>query len=230
MDPLSIIASAITIISTVSNIYESLKDIQGLPKAFKEVGQNLNLADETLKLARTQLESQNVSEPTKEAITTVLKDCERKATSLNRIFEEISKVEEGGKKAKDWAGLANLYRKIVLRLGKVHRVETLMQGILNGLKGLAIHKVFSTEHQEQVDKLERAIESLSKVEPSLNDSDFDKSSTQLNMEIASGGTGNQIFNETGNQTNRFGGYDFNTGGAPMHFGMGFLNAKDNNMP
>jgi hypothetical protein len=226
MDPLSIIASAITIVSAISKIYDNMKDIQGLPKAFKEVGQNLNLADETLKLARAQLQSQNISESTKEAINPVLRDCERKATSLNRIFEEISKVEEGGKKAKDWAALASLYRRTVLHLGKAHRVETLMQGILTGLKGLAIHRVFSTENQEQMDKLERALESLSKVEPSLNDSDFDRSGTQLNQDIATGGTGNQFVNEAGYQTNKFGGNDYNTGGAAMYFGTGFLNGKD----
>lgn len=205
MDPLSITAATLAIIQSVSITYTTIQHLRGLPKAFKEVGQNLALVEETLVLVQEQLEGATFTDATTEAIETVLKSCQGKAKLLNNVFQEINRGKLNDKNAKDWSVIANIYRTAVLRLGKAHRVESLMQDILNGLKGLTMNQVFRTATQSQMEKLEKAIENLATVEPSIKESEFDQGSTNLTMNIASGAKGNQFLSEgNSSQTNNLG--------------------------
>ncbi|KAI8710751.1 SesA domain-containing protein [Fusarium sp. LHS14.1] len=183
MDPLSIIASTIAIVEAVSSTYKAIQHLRGLPDEFKEVSQNLPLAQDTLALARDHLQGLTLDDSSKKAIQPVVSGCEERAKMLQDIFE---KVEKGTKNAKDGSVL-DFYRTSLLRLGKAHRVETLMRGILRDLNALATNQLFKTATQSQ---LEEAIDRLSNVESSVPDSDFD-SPRSNSQHIASGGTGYQ---------------------------------------
>ena len=104
---------------------------------------------ETQDLARSQLRASILDESTKKAIAPIIKGCKEKASALNDIFQEIDRKKKHDKEAKDWPALVSFYRTLLLRLGKAHRVETLMQDILNGLKGLVVHQLFkvATRHR-----------------------------------------------------------------------------------
>lgn len=205
MDPLSITAATLAIINAISAIYKNIQHVKGLPKAFQEVGQNLGLVEETLALVKQVLGEDKGDESASEAIKRVLEGCHEKAESLKNIFEKINEKKMTERNAKEWSAIANFYRTMVLRLGKAHRVETLMQDILDGVKVLAMNQVFRTASQEQIDRLESATKKLSEVEPSIKESDFEQGGTNLTMHIASGGKGNQ-FHSQGNssQTNNLG--------------------------
>lgn len=219
MDPVSIIASTIAISQAILSAYKAIEHIKGLPKAFREVNQNIPLVQETLELARLQLERVGLNEPSGKAVEPVISNCHKKFEALQNIFQEIDK----GKDAKDWSALVSFYRTTVVPLGKAHRVEALMQDILKDLRMLAINQLFKTATQSQVAKLESAVQDLSNVDPSLPDADFETSVSNVTQHVAQGATGNQPVNVgPGTQTNRFGGYEFNTGGAPMHFGTDFM--------
>ncbi|KAK7419107.1 hypothetical protein QQZ08_011010 [Neonectria magnoliae] len=103
---------------------------------------------------------------------------------LQDIFEEVEKRVKNAKEG----SMLDFYRTSLLRLGKAHRVETLMQGILRGLDALATNRLFKTATQSQMAELKKAIDQLSNVKSSVPDSDLEGSVAQ---NIASGGTGNQ---------------------------------------
>ncbi|GKU23142.1 unnamed protein product [Fusarium langsethiae] len=186
MDPLSGIASTIAVVQAISSIYKAIQRLRGLPHEFVEVSRNLPLAENTLGLARDQLQGQTLSKSYKEALQRLVSDCEGKAKKLQEIFEE---VEKGMKSAEDGSVL-DLYRTSLLRLGKARRVENLMQGLLRGLDSLATNQLFKTATQSQIAQLKKAIDQLSNVESSVPDSEFDSPGTN-SQHIASGGTGYQ---------------------------------------
>ncbi|RYP17884.1 hypothetical protein DL765_004282 [Monosporascus sp. GIB2] len=186
MDPLSAIASTIAVVQAISSTYKAIQHLRGLPDEFNQVNRNLPLAQDTLGLAREQLQGLALDESSKEALQPLVCGCEEKAKMLQAIFE---KVEKGVKNAKDGSVL-DFYRTSVLRLGKAHRVETLMQGILRDLDALATNQLFRTATQNQMAELKEAINQLSNVESSVPDSDFDSPGTN-SQHIASGGTGYQ---------------------------------------
>ncbi|KAL6406443.1 Ankyrin repeat, PH and SEC7 domain containing protein secG [Ilyonectria robusta] len=184
MDPLSIVASTIAVVQAISSTYKAIQHLRGLPNEFNEVNRNLPLAQDTLSLAHDQLQGLALDEPSKKAIQPIVSGCEEKAKMLQDIFE---KVEKGTKKAKD-GSVVDFYRTSLLRLGKAHRVETLMQGILRGLDALATNQLFKTATRSQITQLKEAIDQLSNVESSVPDSDFEGSMAN-SQNIASGGTG-----------------------------------------
>jgi hypothetical protein len=220
MDPLSITAATITIIQTISSTYNAIQSLKGLPKAFKEVGQELPLVEETLELVRCHLQTPNIDESAQKAIEPIIKSCQEKTNALNEIFKEIDKRKKNDKEAKDWADFVSSYRTAMLRMGKAHRVEVLMKGILDGLRGLATHQLFTLATKAQVDKLEDAIKKLSKVEPSLPDSDFESNSPSFTQNVSADGDG-KMFNSVGGPQNINFGTEFKANGD-QHFGMDFM--------
>ncbi|KAH7141570.1 hypothetical protein B0J13DRAFT_557045 [Dactylonectria estremocensis] len=211
MDPLSVITSTITVVQAISSTYKAIQHLRGLPNEFNEVNRNLPLAQDTLGLARDQLQDLALDEPSKKAIQPIVSGCEEKAKMLQDIFE---KVEKGTKKAKGGSVL-DLYRTFLLRLGKAHRVEALMQGILRGLDALATNQLFKTATQSQMAQLKEAIDQLSNVESSVPDSDFESSGTHITQNVAQGGTAKQVFSTGGHMENIFG-HQFNSGGGGIN--------------
>jgi hypothetical protein len=213
MDALSVIASIIAVVQAIFSTYEAIQHLEGVPREFNEVNQNLPLVGGTLGLARNQLRVVDLDESSRRAIEPILSECHEKAIVLRDIFQ---RVDKGKKDAKDGSVL-DFYRTTLLRLGKAHRVESLMQGILRGLKELAINQLFRTATQSQMVKLEHAIDRLSSVGTSVPDSDFESCVTNITQNIAKGGTGYQPVNRGHAQNNNFGtGKQFNA--QTMNFG------------
>ncbi|KAK2595214.1 hypothetical protein QQS21_007067 [Conoideocrella luteorostrata] len=190
MDIFSAIASTIAAVQTISSTCKAIQHFRDLPKEFKEVSRTLPLTEDTLSLARDQLQGTVLDDSSKIALEPIIRGCEERAKKLQAIF---LKVQNGMKDTKDGSVL-ELYRNSLLRLGKTHRVETLMQGILRGLDALATNQLFRLAAQSHMAQLKEAINRLSTMEPSIPDSDFDSSSTIFNQSIHSNGAGYQIHN------------------------------------
>lgn len=182
MDPLSIIAGIIAIVDSILSTYSAIREIKGLPKAFEEVERNLPLVKETLQIAEQQLHNNSPSDAEKRAIEPIIIACESKLKELHKVLTKIQKQKkEGNGEIKDWSSLAKLYQKVVVPMGKAHRVESLMSAMIGSLKALAIHQMFKAATQPQVGKLEEAIKKLSQVEPSIPDSDFESGRSTVNQ-------------------------------------------------
>jgi len=182
------------------------------------VNQNLPLVQNTLDLAYGQLQGVDMDESFKKAIGLIVSGCKEKAEKLQDIFTKLGSAKDGS--------ILDFYRTTLLRLGKAHRVETLMQDILKGLKALAANHIFKTATQSQMAKLEEAINKLSHVESSVPDSDFESFGTHVNQNIADGGTGNQAVNTgAGSMKANFGGYNFDSAGGTMNIGMDIMKQK-----
>ncbi|GAB1311330.1 Ankyrin repeat domain-containing protein 50 [Madurella fahalii] len=154
MDPLSVlsaIASTIALTQAISSTYRAIQHLRGLPKAFNEVNQGLPLVENTLALVRDQLDSMDLDESLTRTIGPVVRGCEEKARALHDIFEEVEKKKE----ANDWLALP------MSRLSKARQVKTLMQEIERDVEGLAANRLFRTATQDQMAKLEKAIQKLS---------------------------------------------------------------------
>lgn len=146
------------------------------------MSRRLPLAEDTLRLVRNQLEGQTLDEPSKTALGPCVSGCEAKAKKLRDIFKN---VENG--LAKDGSVL-EFYRASLLRLGKPHRVETLMKDMLRDLDSLVTNQLFRAAPQSLLTRLKEAIDQLAAVVSSVPDSDLD-SSRSFNQTIRAGGTG-----------------------------------------
>lgn len=172
MDPLSIIASIIGIIGGISATYKTIKTIRDLPKAFDEVQNDLPLVLRILRSAQDSLcDGQAMPDDEQDAVLAILQPSLDKAEELRRVFDEVKKDCEKDKDAKDWAKVRVIYHK-ALRGRKASRVEQLMMDVLSGIKKLALSQSFKSASQHDIQTLEKAIHDLSKVDPSLPDSEF----------------------------------------------------------
>ncbi|KAL8364974.1 hypothetical protein RB595_003997 [Gaeumannomyces hyphopodioides] len=191
MDPLSAIASVVAIIGAISTAYKTISTISGLPKAFDQVGKHLPLVQGMVEDIRDRLGSTTINDGQRESILGVLGDCDDKVKELKRIFDALEKKCKEDQRARSWARVRGWYRE-ALHGVKGHLVETLMNGILEDVKKLSLHEIFRLATQEDVKHIQEALEELSKVKPSLDDSEFEsKGSIYANQTVAEGAFGQQ---------------------------------------
>jgi len=170
---LGLVAAIISVTETTIEVYKAIKDLHGLPEAFQEVSERLPLVMQTLEAAKGQ--ATNTKSPDEiKALKDILDSCKNKAQKLQDIFMSIAR------KSKDKFDIS-VYRSVVIKLGKKHRVETLMGDILKDLEILTAHHIFQAATQNQVELLAEAKDGLAKVPPSLPDSDFDKKSDNFSQ-------------------------------------------------
>ena len=149
---LGIISSIISIIDATNQVYEAVKDEAGLPTNFKKSATKLPLISKLLEDAERYVNNA-ADESIKAAFTPTLKDYKVQATDLQELFRKVM-PEEGDSR---WD-----------RYGKCSRVESLVRGILDDLQLLATRFPEVTTPREK-GQLAKAIEEVSKMEPSLPD-------------------------------------------------------------
>jgi N-terminal domain on NACHT_NTPase and P-loop NTPases/Sigma domain on NACHT-NTPases len=156
---LGIISSIIAIIDSTKQVYEAVENETGLPANFKKSAAKLPLISKLLENAENYIES-IADESIKLAFTPTLEDCKFQATQLQELFEKVM-PEEGDSR---W----DRYVKAARTIGKRGRVEDLIGGILDNLQLLTTKfpEAATTRGKEQ---LVKAIEEVSKMEPSLPD-------------------------------------------------------------
>lgn len=204
---LGIISSIISVIEASQKVFDAARDAKGLHEAFKKVAENVPLVLGTLRAAeevQKKMEAEWQSsddtakkqaiETTSEEIEPVFETCEADVRALRDIFEKVVPGSE--------ATRTERYRKALKTVlpGKKHKVEGLMQEILEKLQLLHTHHYFKAA--VDVSKIGAGIEELRTLESS--DPDLDAryvnsgsgpqnvhtgSGKQFNNTI-SGGTGN----------------------------------------
>jgi hypothetical protein len=156
---LGIISSIIAIIDATKQVYEAVEDETGLPANFKKSAAKLPLISKLLENAENYIES-TADKSIKLAFTPTLEDCKVQATKLQKLFEQVM-PEEGDSR---W----DRYVEAARTIGEGGRVEDLIGGTLDNLQLLTTKfpEVATTRGKEQ---LVKAIEEVSKTEPSLPD-------------------------------------------------------------
>ncbi|KAJ5160883.1 uncharacterized protein N7482_007887 [Penicillium canariense] len=161
LEIISLINGSIEIILLIKQIYDTIKTFDGLPKAFDEVNEQLPLVHDSLTRAKGGVSQLDTTAKT--SVEKMLQQCEKKARELLTIFEALKQAQGHS--------IKNIYTRVVLTIGKRGRVEDLMKDILSNIQKLSQNKVFQLA--DQVDNLQRALDRLSQVVPSIADSEME---------------------------------------------------------
>lgn len=158
---IGLISGVIAIVEAIKTVYDAAGDASVLPKAFREVAQRLPLIRDTLRIAEGQLRGPNVDEASSAAIKDAVENCKAKAEKLENIFQECVPPAD--------ASTFDRYLAALRSLGKGHKVEVLMKGLLENVQNLANNNAIKAATGEQIAKLAEAIEAVSAMEPSVPD-------------------------------------------------------------
>ena len=153
---LGTISSIISITDATYEVYAHVKEDAGLPKVFNNVASKLPVISYLFEDVKRNIEK--TSENSIFSLTPTLEDCKAQATKVQQLFEKVM-PEHGDSR---WDRYVNAAQTI----GKDSRVEQLIGGILNDLRLLLIDfpQVTTSRRKE---KLAKAIEEVSGIEPSL---------------------------------------------------------------
>ncbi|PNP84207.1 hypothetical protein FNYG_02895 [Fusarium nygamai] len=223
MDPLSIIASVISIIGAITSSYSTIKKVSNLPGAFDKVQDDLAMVSKLLDNAKTRLAGVQMDADERNSLAAIAGRCERKIYEMQDIFETLEKkcLENPG--GQTWTKLRVWYREAMKGV-KSRRIESLMTDLLKDVKLLVMNQMTCLATTKDLDDIKVAIDELSSVEPSLEDHEFEGigtiHATQSISDHASGNqwnmqgvhsTGNVSFGGTINQ-----GGVHNSGGTHTH--------------
>jgi hypothetical protein len=177
---ISLISGVLTIIDATFKIYDSAKDANGQPEAFRQVAAQLPLVEDILQRAGTKAKTLDESE--QDILEPILKSCKTKAGRLHEIFKKVVRRDDD-----KWH---DRYKKAFSTFGKGHQVECLMEGILKDIQLLlACDKLAETATDDEIKRLEEAIKELDEMEPSLQD-EADSHFTHFGSGDLIGTTGN----------------------------------------
>ncbi|KAI4596291.1 hypothetical protein KJ359_005420 [Pestalotiopsis sp. 9143b] len=201
---LGVISAVITIIDTIKQIYDGVHDTTGLPEAFREVASRLPLVRKILESVDNHLRGNETHNSAGEA-EAVLGQARTKVLALRTLFDKVIPLDDDPRMER--------YIKLVRTLGKGNKVETLMLGLMTDVQ-LSVSKCgLENATSQQIDQLRTAIEEISKIEPSIADSELPQwsftntnhgSGTQTNNNVEGDARLNQLYGN-GTQNNYTGG-------------------------
>lgn len=218
MEPLSTIASTIGVIGSILATYNTIGKIANLPKSFNEIRKQLPLVQSTLRDAQGCFNDPELPDEQVQAIMAIINPCNKAAMHLNRIFDEIETQCKGDQNENDWERVRVKYHR-ALRGKKAHRVEVLMCDILKGVQKLALSRELKSAMQKNLQVTEKAIEGISKTEPTLPDSDFDSPGTiNASQTVAEGSNAQQNNTQGGSHIFNSAKYAINGNRHTINFG------------
>jgi hypothetical protein len=153
------ISSIITVIDTISKVYSDVKDPENIPLSFQDTARRLPLIHNTLGVINTHIIGHSPDEESYKEITSVVSKCKDKAFRLEIMFRKV--VPQTNTPRLERYGLA------VRVFGEGNRVEALTKGILEDIKLLAGNQAVKAATEVEVGKLDKAIEELAAMRPSL---------------------------------------------------------------
>lgn len=219
---MDIILAAITITDGIVLAYKGIQTIRNLPEAFKAVEKRVPLVREILNAAKQALVLKK-KVVIDNSILETMKRCQSALEKLLGILKKIEDMKGSYDTSKDSQNkFTEIYKAALVSIGKLtkaHLVENLMREIMTDLKAMATYSTFNLS--AQVKRLEDALVELSKVNQSLEDSNFiEGAGHSATQNIDSGATGYQPNNfGSGLQKNIWGGTNYDSAGGTMNFGM-----------
>ncbi|KAH8745509.1 hypothetical protein F5882DRAFT_109979 [Hyaloscypha sp. PMI_1271] len=155
----SLITGVISIIEATKTVYDAAKGAKGQPEAFRQVAARLPLVIEILRSSTERI--QWLDETAQEALEEFLESLTKKAENLKKIFQKVIRKDDD-----KWY---DRYRQALSTLGKGHKVECLMEGILKDIQLITYEKLQGTATEAQVKEIEEAIKQMNEMPCSLPD-------------------------------------------------------------
>jgi N-terminal domain on NACHT_NTPase and P-loop NTPases len=202
---LGVISSIIAIVDGTKQVYDGVKDAQGLPDAFREVTSRLPIVHNILGSAKRHIEEGHVDEDSCKGVKPVVNACERKAQKLDELFRNVIPA--------DGATDLKRYYKAVKAYGKGNEVEKLMRGILEDVELLSCEHGMKTATKTQQQQLIKAITEISAVVPSAPKQECQEPGITANYS----GSGAQYIAQ-GENIAQGDVRQYISGGGSMHFG------------
>ena len=199
---LGVIGAIVAIIDGTQKVFESTRDSQGLPQAFREVARRLPIVRTTLNSAQQNTDGQNIDGSSYEALLQVAKACEEKAKKLDILFHQACPPHG--------ASDIERYYKAVKSMGRGHKVEDLMKRILEDVQLLACERGLRTATGVQQEQLFQAIKDISALPPSVPEPKY----KETTLAASNFGPGAQNIAQGDQHIAR----QYNSAGGEMHFG------------
>ena len=196
VEPLAVlggISSIITIAEKIVEVYDTVKNQQGIPEAFNVAADQLLIIRNICGQAERQLSTRS-DEHLARGITNAINKCKENAETLESIFMSV--------KPKDGVWKIEWYYQAVRDRGKWGMVEKLMATILRNVQ-LVDTNLGLNQQQDIMD----AINDLKQVPPSVPDSEFRPG---FNMHQSGSGTQHGQYVASGD--------GFFSGGGTQNFG------------
>ena len=118
------ISAIITIVVAIADVYKTVKDIHGLPKAFSVVAGRLPIVKAILESTKRHIDTVK-DEAMCKGIKQIVERCETKADMLKGIFEEVKPIAGAWK--------VERYYKAVKAKGKGHKMDVREEGTTRDL-------------------------------------------------------------------------------------------------
>jgi hypothetical protein len=154
----SLISSTIDILKASRENYQIVKDDKDLRDAFHEAGRALQIVEEALQTARTQLDGHDLADNPQRAMV-LLDACNTKAKLSESIFKYVAQAPESTRLER--------YKEAVTQHSNGMTAEVLALDMMQDVCDLAENDTIKVEMEHHVKQLHAAIEKLSKMEPSM---------------------------------------------------------------
>ena len=202
---LGVISSIVSIVDGTRKVFEAAKDTKGLPEAFREVAGRLPIVESILGSAKQNIEEKGINNDSRKGVEDMVKACKEKAEKLQELFDKVVPGEG--------ASRVERYRKAANVPGKGHKVEKLMQGILEDVNLLAGEKGINSASKTQQEQILKALRDIAAVAPSVPEQEFQ----QTGFTNSNYGFGAQ-YNAQGENVAQGNARQFNSAGGSMSFG------------
>jgi hypothetical protein len=202
---LGVISSIISIVDGTKQVYDAATNAESQPAAFREVAGRLPIISNILSKAERYVNEVGISADIYEGVKEVIQACEDKATKLEVLFRKVIPGENASRKER--------YIAAVKTLGKGNIVEKLMKGILEDLQLLVGEHNMGLATKDEVVQIAKAIRNVSAIPLSIPENELHERSFTAHYS----GSGTQ-YNAQGEYIAQGNARQYNSGGAPMHFG------------
>lgn len=154
-----LISGLISIIEATKTVYDAARDAKGQPEAFRQVAARLPLVITILHSAGERVHT--LDETAQEALEPILESCKALAENLRKIFQKVIRKDDD-----KWY---DRYKKALSTLGKVDKVEGLMEGILEDIQVLACERLKGAATETELKEIEEAIKQMNEMPSSIQE-------------------------------------------------------------
>jgi len=202
---LGVISAIISIIERTEQVYQTAKNAQGLPEAFREVAGRLPIVRNILASAKQHIDKGDADEDSCKGVKHVVGACEIKTKKLDDLFHKAIPA--------DHTSDLKRYYTAVKTYGKGNGVEKLMKGMLEDVQLLACERGMNIATKAQEEQIIKSITEVTAVPPSVPEHVFQ----ELGFTNSNYGPGTQ-YNAQGENIAQGSARQYNTAGGAMHFG------------
>ncbi|KAK3947729.1 hypothetical protein QBC32DRAFT_270226 [Pseudoneurospora amorphoporcata] len=162
VEVVSLLSTIISIVSAAIDLYDAYQDINGLPDVVKYALAQFHFVKDTLETVRNDVDEhrRNPNPKSYQAMKEILRSCEAKISSLDKIFSAI--IPRPQKDTKTQPSFRQRFSRftsaVSFTFNRGKKVEYLMKGVRQDIKLLAYNRILSPATRDQIkDTTEREL-------------------------------------------------------------------------